>query len=1520
MAADAPRDGSLDLFQPPVAAWFTSELGSPTPAQRLGWPSIARGDSTLVLAPTGSGKTLAAFLWAIDRLMFTPRPSRLDRCRILYVSPLRALAVDVERNLRRPLEGIARLAEAQGVDHVVPTLAVRTGDTPQGERARLARNPADILITTPESLYLLLTSNARDGLASVDTVIVDEIHALVPTKRGAHLALSLERLEARCRRPVQRIGLSATQRPLDEVARFLGGATDPEAPRRVREQPAAGGATVDSPLQLDAFEADAPARYRPVTIVDAREPKALSLRIEVPVEQMARHEPRLPAPGEAPVASIWSSIHPRLVEIIRSHRSTLVFVNNRRLAERIAGALNELAGEVLVRSHHGSIARAQRLEIEEALKAGTLPALVATSSLELGIDMGAIDLVVQIEAPPSVASGLQRIGRAGHHVGAVSDGVIFPKFRADLLACAAAARAMHAGDVECIRYPRSPLDVLAQQVAAMVAMDDWSVTDLVAVVRRAAPFATTNERAVEGVLDMLSGRYPSDEFAGLRPRITWDRTRDRLRAREGTRRVAVVNGGTIPDRGLYGVFLAGSDRGPSRVGELDEEMVFESRVGDTFVLGASTWRIDDITHDRVLVSPAPGQPGRMPFWRGDQAGRPAEFGLAIGRLARELAALPDDGATARLVSAHDLDARAAANLVGYLREQEAVSRVPDDRTLVVERSRDDLGDWRIALLSPFGGRVHAPWAIALSTRARHALGVEVESLWSDDGIVLRLPEAAAPPGPELLVPGADEIDRLLLPQLSSTALFAGKFREAAARSLLLPRRQPGRRTPLWQQRRRAADLLAVASRHGGFPPLLETYRECLHDVFDMPALRSLLRQIARGEIELVTVDTERPSPFAASLLFGYVANFIYEGDAPLAERRAQALSVDQSQLSELLGDAELRDLLDARAIHEVERELQGLDDRYRARHADAVHDLLLRVGDLTRDEIADRAASPGVAACIDDLVAAGRAIRVAIGGAERFAAVEDAVRYRDGLGLELPATVPPSLTRPVADPLGDLLLRYARTHGPFTDEECAARFAIPPGRAREALTRLGGLERVVEGEFRPGGSGREWCGAEVLRRIRRRSLARLRQEVEPVDAPALARFLGDWHGLAHPGTGDEALVDAIEQLQGAPLAASILETEILARRVRGYESARLDALIASGDVVWVGLERIGDRDGRVALYLAAQIAKLRRRTSMEELDSRERLIVDHVRERGASFFAELHAAAGGGYPGETVRSLWDLVWKGLLTNDTFQPLRSHVRPEPKRRRDAGERLEPRPRRVSPPSTEGRWSLVDSRLGADVSMTEHIAALASQFLTRHGVLTRESLGSELVSGGFSLIHPALKAMEERGRLRRGYFVEHLGAMQFALAPALELLRSHRDPPDPPHVLHLAATDPANPYGGIVPWPAAASGEGGRPMRQVGASLVLVDGCPAAYLGRGARQLLVFLPEEEPARSRVGAALAGALLQIARGGAHAGPGMIIGEIDGMSAMDHALAPFLERAGFRKSALGFQARFAGPGAATP
>jgi ATP-dependent Lhr-like helicase len=1443
-----PAAEPLASFSPAVREWFAATFEAPTAAQTEGWAAISQGHHTLIHAPTGSGKTLAAFLWTLDRLARDPRPrdKQPGTVRVLYVSPLKALAYDIERNLAAPLTGIGLAAERLGEPRPEITVATRTGDTPQEDRRRLTRYPPDILVTTPESLYLILTSQAREILRGVEHVIVDEVHAIAGTKRGAHLALSLERLEQL--RPEgaaapQRIGLSATQRPLDTIARFLGD-SGPD---------------------------------REVTVVDVGARKELDLQVVVPVEDMARLGEVLPpeeqpgGPATSPEArtSIWPAIHPRILDLIREHRSTIVFTNSRRLAERLAQRLNELAGEDLVRAHHGSIAREQRLAIEEELKNGHLPALVATSSLELGIDMGAVDLVVQVESPTSVSRGLQRIGRAGHQVGAPSKGVIFPKYRGDLLECAVVTERMHEGSIEETRLPRNPLDVLAQQLVAMTVMDRYTVDELHGIVTRAAPFETLSREVLEGVLGMLAGAYPSDEFAELRPRVVWDRVTDIVEGRRDARVVAVTSGGTIPDRGLFPVLLVGEPGAPGRrVGELDEEMVYETRTGEVLTLGASSWRVEAIEPNQVLVSPAPGEPGKLPFWKGDALGRPIEVGRAVGALTRELEADLARGARgrraalARLRERNDLDRLAAENLLSYLEEErEVAGAVPTDQRIVVERFRDELGDWRLVLLSPFGGRVHAAWNLAIQARLGERLGTEIQTIWSDDGIAIRLPEADATVDglEDALFPDPEEVEDLVIGQVANSSLFGSRFRENAARALLLPRRRPGTRTPLWQQRQRAADLLAIASRYGSFPILVETYRECLSDVFDLPALRDVLAGVQRREISVHSVETVKASPFASSLLFDYVAVYMYEGDAPLAERRAQALTLDRDLLRELLGQEELRELIDPEALADLELSLQALTDDRQAKTADGLHDLLRRLGDLSTDEAGARVVG-GVEAArrwLEELAGSRRAVQVRIAGEERWIAIEDVARYRDGLGVQPPLGVPDAFLAPAVQALDGLLARWARTHGPFLAPAPATRWGIPLTQVEDALVRLLAAETVLRGEFRPGGAEREWCDPDVLRLLRRRSLARLRREVEPVEQAALARFLPAWHGIAPVGEARpsvsqqaalERLAEVVDQLTGVPIPASVLERDVLPARINGYQPRLLDELGAMGEVAWVGQGSLGRDDGRIVLYRPGREAlRMAGRAAAEpggERPNGERheKIREHLARRGASFYRDIYTAAGGGTDREVLDALWDLVWSGDVTNDTFAPLRAlrWKRPGRDARRRPG-----RLTTLGPPEAAGRWSLVEAVSAPGVITTERAHALATALLERHGIVTREAVVAEGVEGGFASTYPILRAMEEAGRIRRGYFVEGLGAAQFALAGALERLRIVREPEGGAPVVHLlAATDPAQPYGAALAWPRRGEDDRRPFQRAAGAYVVLVGGAAVVYLDRGGASLQLF----------------------------------------------------------------------------
>jgi ATP-dependent helicase Lhr and Lhr-like helicase len=1450
----------LSSFSPAVRDWFTGAFEEPTPAQAQAWPVIAAGDHVLISAPTGSGKTLAAFLWALDRLSRDPLPEGERRTRLVYISPLKALSYDIERNLRAPLRGI-------GAD---VSVGIRTGDTPQRERAAMLRRPPDILITTPESLYLMLTSRARETLDGVQAVIVDEIHAVASTKRGAHLALTLERLEALGDpalgdrpgdAPLQRIGLSATQTPLEEVGRFLVG----------------------------------PGRR--CTLVEAPMHKQLDLRIHVPVESMA--EPDLGASVEAPDPlaggeslrnSIWPAMYPELLRLVREHRSTIIFVNNRRSAERLALRLNELAAEdvdevgtasgsapvapvEIARAHHGSLAREERTVVEELLKSGQLPCLVATSSLELGIDMGAVDLVLQVESPKSVARGLQRIGRAGHGVGDVSKGRLFPKFRADLLECTVVARLMREGAIEPTVVPRNPLDVLAQQIVAIAASEeDVAVDQLYALITRTHTFADLSRELLENVLDMLDGRYPSQEFGDLRPRIVWDRVAGTIRARKGSRQLAVTNAGTIPDRGLFSVTLPDG----RRVGELDEEMVYEARPGQTFLLGASTWRIEEIGRDRVIVTPAPGAPGAVPFWKGDSVGRPRELGRAIGAFSRW--AVDQDAET--LERDYDLDPRAARNVLAYLHEQQQATRVvPSDRTIVVERFRDEIGDWRLCVLSPFGGRVHAAWGLALSARIRDRYGLEADAIWSDDGIIVHLPDADDPPGAELVMLEPDEIEDAVVAELAGSALFGARFRENAARSLLIPRAYPGRRTPLWQQRLKAQTLLEVARRYGDFPVILETYRECLRDVLDLPGLKELLGGLHSRELSLVEVETATASPFASSLLFDYVATYMYEGDAPNAERRAAALSLDRDLLRELLGQEELRELIDPGALEQVEDDLQHRSERTRAATRDVLADILRRIGDLDDEEATERVlGGVDAGAMLAELERERRAISIRVGGRPRWVAADDAGLYRDALGAVVPAGLPEVFLADVQDPLQRIAARWARTHGPFTSRELHARYGVDFGPVLSELERAGAL---VRGELRPGGSGREWCDPEVLRRLRRASLAALRREIEPVDRRALAAFLTSWQGIdrhSASGAGIDRLREVLVSLQGLALGVEVWERDVLPRRIGAYSPAWMDSLCASGELVWVGAGSLGRRSGRVALYFRDDAPLLGPPAERPNPPSEPEH--DRLRERlGSSpcFFTDLLAEFE--LPGEALQeALWDLVWAGEVTNDAWAPLRAPrltlARASDRDRRDRrprpGRRFSPAARgagRLAQPQVQGRWSLTRGLFepGAEaIDPRQRRRTLAELLLERYGIVTREQVRAEGVPGGFAGLYQALSELETLGTCRRGYFVEGLGGAQFALPGAVERLRAQGDGSEA-SALMLAATDPAQPYGAVLPWPAAQE-ERHRAARVAGAHVVLVGSEPVLYLERGGRSLSVLVAAHDP---RVESALAVLAQQVRAG---------------------------------------------------
>ena len=1762
---------ALSHFSAPVRDWFRATFSAPTAAQEGAWESIRNGNNTLIIAPTGSGKTLAAFLWTLDALHREHEAGTAGGTRILYISPLKALGADVERNLRAPLAGITRLSGNETGEPSI-SVGVRSGDTPARERRQLISNPPDILITTPESLYLMLTSAARNTLAGVTTVIVDEIHNLAATKRGAHLAVSLERLDALLTKPAQRIGLSATVENPEAVARFLGGiqpvtimsrpvakewdlrlsvpvpdmaalggandygqglyAPSEYAPSEV--QGGGGSASTGSP-QGTAHSASSvvndPASV-PYTLEDAigvfpgqiarqeagqetehanpaqeGDNAAPKNTLTVPEEALREEALRTAPDSERPETSIWPRVQERIVDHIENNRSTIVFVNSRGLAEKLTAALNDIhlrrvlakqgispedyaAGisdiaEVppLARAHHGSVSKEQRTLIEEALKGGTLRCVVATSSLELGIDMGHVDLVIQVAAPPSVASALQRVGRAGHRVGEISRGFFYPKHRGDLLGATVTLAGMRSGTLEPLVIPTNPLDVLAQQTVAACALGPISVDSWYEALRRSAPYAELPRALFDSVLEMLAGRYPSDEFAELRPRIIWDRTPTEeapsgsIEGRPGAQRLAVTSGGTIPDRGLFPVYLVSGDeeRGPKRVGELDEEMVYESRAGEVITLGASSWRIEEITHDAVRVSPAPGQPARLPFWHGDRMGRPYALGVQTGTFTRALSSLDatDSAAARQQLEQLGLDTWAVDNLLAYLREQrESTGAVPSDTRMIVERHRDELGDWRVVLHSPLGYGVHAPWALAVRARIEERYGVDASVMASDDGLILRLPAMEdVPPGADLFLFDPDELEAIVTERVGDSALFASRFRENAARALLLPRRDPGKRTPLWQQRQRAAQLLDVARKYPDFPVLLETARECLQDVYDVPALVQVHRSLQSRAVSMLEVETNDPSPFARTLLFEYVAEHLYDGDAPAAERRAAALSLDPALLAELLGSSGLRDLLDPAVLVQTQQRLQRTGERYRASGVEGVADLLRQLGPLSARELSLRlradnpqAEAPGAKhedsesygeesgeeygahASVDQarelaeqLVRSRRAFSFA--GASSagenaeettkpqlyYAVVEDAARLRDGLGIMPAAALPTALLEPVAEPLEDLVSRYARTHIPFTAQQAAEHFSrltpVGVGVLTPVLQRLQQQRRLSSGEFlpevlrTPGAVGVEWVDAQVLRTIRARSLAALREEIEPVSAQVYGVFLPSWQNVRslsvrvaqtlpeasaygafipsrraatvvgervaplspaaengaenateNSATAIEDLLTAIDQLAGVRVPASTLETLILPARVPSYQPHMLDELMASGRVFFTGAGQLGGgsaqkSDGWIRLHLSESSSLTLGEDYPDQLLHTENpelwealqtpgtlehaiyealahggLFVPALRERVAQLMS---AAAPAGqvvtFPdaAEVSAALWRLVWSGAVTNDSFAPIRAmlagvrsaHPTPAaPARlsrvgRRGAGRIAAARAsmgntmaggygsdsyssggysaptsgygattgrglrslrgsiHATTPavaPQDSGRFSRVDTLLQEPVEATVAALARADLLLDRYGVLTRGCLQVEDSAGGFSQLYRIYSAAEDRALVRRGYFIEGLGAAQFAAPATVDLLRSAADnlsiPAGPQGfgasaytpqrtdteqaygtftVTLLAATDPANPYGAALSWPAIPSfaheGAGTvkhRPARKAGACVVLVDGAPVLYVERGAKTLLAF----------------------------------------------------------------------------
>ncbi|GAB3939010.1 ATP-dependent helicase [Corynebacterium tapiri] len=1526
----------LSRFRPQVATWFRDVFEQPTPVQRGAWDSISRGENALVVAPTGSGKTLAAFLWALNSLVEREGQQPLDLdvgpqktsghggVKVLYISPLKALGVDVENNLRAPLTGITRTAQRLGLDVPDISVGVRSGDTSSAERSRQVRRPPDILITTPESAYLMLTSKAAGILKDVDTVIIDEIHALAGTKRGVHLSLTLERL-AHLAGDFQRIGLSATVRPLDGVAAFLGG----DRPVDIIDPP--GAKKWDLVVEVPVEDmADLPVPEEGSTIGNAVVDDPLGLGSGSGEETLVDATPALHESALPQQRSIWPFIEQSLYERIGQHRSTLVFVNSRRTAERLTSRLNELWAEehdpeslspqlrrdpaqlmkptdvagkapaIIARAHHGSVSKEERAETERALKEGTLKAVVSTSSLELGIDMGAIDLVVQVESPPSVASGLQRVGRAGHSVGAVSVGRFYPKHRSDLVQTAVTVERMRAGLIEELTTPQNPLDVLTQQTVAAVAVEDWDVDEWYHTVRRAFAYRDLSRDVFDAVIDLASGTYPSTDFADLKPRVVYDRATGVLSARPGAQRVAVINAGTIPDRGMFGVFLAGGEGTPRRVGELDEEMVYESRVGDTFTLGATSWRIEDITRDQVLVSPAPGHTGRLPFWGGDSLGRPYELGVALGEFRRAV--------RAGEVDMPDLDTDARANVVAYLKEQEeATGLVPDEKTLVLERFRDELGDWRVVLHTPFGRGVNAAWALAVGARIAEETGMDAQAVAGDDGIVLRLPEADTEPDASLFVFDADDIEETVTNQVGNSALFASRFRECAARALLLPRRHPGKRAPLWQQRQRAEQLLDVARKYPSFPIILETVRECLRDVYDLPALREVMEGLKLRRIRVAEVTTEQPSPFSTSLLFNYTGAFMYEGDTPLAEKRAAALALDPALLAKLLGTVELRELLDPDIIAEVHNKLQWVS---RAQTSEDIADLVRVIGPVPVDELTLHCTMEDPLT-VAEANLAGRVMQVRIGGRPHLAQVADAAVLRDGLGVPVPPGIPAQQAT-IVDALEQLVARWVRTRGPFVLRELAQAFGLGMGAAHSALRPLVDSHKVIEGRYRQGVDEQEYCAAEVLKNIRTRSLAAARAQTQPVSQSAFARFLVDWHNVASVGQrpplrGADGVFAVIEQLAGVRLPASAWESLVLPSRVGDYSPLMLDELTASGEVLIVGAGTAGAKDPWIMLLPADYAADLLPDLEEEGLSLIQHELLEVLRRGGGFHFPELSAHASGSTD-EVREALWGLVEAGLVSPDGFAPVRARLSggktAHRAKRRPARSRMRMGragiPRQQVPPDMVGRWALTPA---ASQDATARSLIRGETWLERYGALTRGSVVAEAVTGGFALAYKVLSEFEASGKALRGYLVEGLGAAQFSTPAIIDRLRGYADTHDvsgwpsgttDPEVVVLAAADPANPYGAALGWPQQG------PSRAAGALVVLIDGLLAAHLTRGGRTMTTFAdsfpggidPDEVIAR------VVAALAEVVSSGTLSA--LTIEKIDGTAALESGLLEVMRRAG--------------------